>query len=346
MPAFSAKVVEGTVRWAKSITLGREDIAYKNKGLSAEGVPHLFRVQEVEGILFIDHDSGGLRRKEHVLRRGRCAQEGYGAAGVCLEGRRDDRPLPRQTLKRQKFRRAFRLSSRSLIPEPKRTAMRSAFPISVPAFSRTAPSTPPGAAAFAASLPLSDFLNSAKPSRPSACFDVRSVFQHPLRESIEHKGVLTRQGLQMGIGDSCERRWEGIDDDHPGAFMNDGLPHPVGQEMIVDQKIRAGNDDQVTAGEPLPAVETDPPFLKGGGHFPRMVEGRGSDPGPFEETGDLGKEIQLLVGHTGGDEKSDTLAFRGKALEPIRRRLHGSFPFHRLSLCHRPSNRVCISRDG
>ncbi len=59
-----------------------------------------------------------------------------------------------------------------------------------------------------------------------------------------------------------------------------------------------------------------------------MVEGRGSDPGPFEEPGDLGKEIELLVGHAGGDEKSHPFAFRGKTLEPIRRRLHGGIPFH------------------
>ena len=81
-----------------------------------------------------------------------------------------------------------------------------------------------------------------------------------------------------------------------------------------------------------PPSKPIPAFLKGGGHLPRMVEGRGSDPGPFEEPGDLGKEIELLVGHAGGDEKSHPLSFRGKTLEAIRRRLHGSFPFHCLFL--------------
>ena len=77
---------------------GRENIAHEDKGLFGEGVLYLLRVEELKGVLFIDHDSGGIRRKEHVLGRGRSAQNGYGAAGVCLEGRGDDRPLPRQPL--------------------------------------------------------------------------------------------------------------------------------------------------------------------------------------------------------------------------------------------------------
>ena len=105
--------------------------------------------------------------------------------------------------------------------------------------------------------------------QPFRFLGVSSILQYSSGEGIEYQGILTREWLQMGIRDSRKRCRKGIDHDHPGTLLDDGFPHLVGQEMAVDQQIRAGNDDHITAGEPLlPGPETDPALSRAAAAFP------------------------------------------------------------------------------
>ena len=228
-------------------------------------------------------------------------------------------PRPGRPFSRQKLRSASRLSSRSLIPEPNTT------PILLgirdqPVGLLDGLVSHVGRRRRCSGVGKEEALELGEAFEPLGLLCMPTFFDQPPGEGVEQKRVLTRRHPQMGVRDARQRCGERIDDDDPRPLRLDGFPHLVRQEVVVDQQIRAGDDDQIAPGKPVvPAGETDPPLPERGGHLPRVVEGGRGDRGLGEAPGYLGDEKQLFVGDAGGDDEPDPLPCRGKALQLLGR---------------------------